>query len=366
MKRQRVNKGTIGLVFRKGDYKRIITEGLHWLGFNEEVKVYNLAKPFTPEVELNMLLKDADLAERLNVVEVKDHEIALQFIEGNFKNVLTPGRYAFWKGMTNYTFTKVDLGKIDISEDIPMQLLHKPEVLQYVRVYVVESYEKGVLMINGKAEKVLEKGVYYFWKNPMQISVIKTDLRQLQLEISGQEILTKDKAALRVNFFVRYKTVDIDKALFENKEFDKQLYVMVQLAIREFIGTNTLDELLERKASVSESILMAITPKAAEIGVEILDCGIRDIILPGEVKDIMNQVLVAEKKAQANIITRREETASTRSLLNTAKLMEENTMLFKLKEMEYLERITEKVNNISLSGGGLVLDQLKGLFVSPK
>ena len=81
----------------------------------------------------------------------------------------------------------------------------------------------------------------------------------------------------------------------------------------------------------------------------------------------MNQVLVAEKKAQANIITRREETASTPGvLLNTAKLMEENTMLFKLKEMEYLEKITEKVNNISLSGGGLVLDQLKGLFVSQK
>ena len=362
MKRIRINKGTIGLVFRKGDYKRILTEGIHWLGINEKVTVYNLAKPFTPEVELNLLLEDTELANRLNVVEVKDHEIALQFIEGNFKNVLTPGRYAFWKGVTNYSFIKADLSKIEISENIPMQLLHKPEVLQYVRVYVVESYEKGVLMINGKAEK----GVYYFWKNPIQIAVVKTDLRQLQLEISGQEILTKDKAALRVNFFVRYKTVDIDKALFENKEFDKQLYVMVQLAIREFIGTNTLDELLERKASVSESILMAITPKAAEIGVEILDCGIRDIILPGEVKDIMNQVLVAEKKAQANIITRREETASTRSLLNTARIMEENTMLFKLKEMEYLERITEKVNNISLSGGGLVLDQLKGLFVSQK
>lgn len=366
MKRIRINKGTIGLVFRKGDYKRILTEGIHWLGINEKVTVYNLAKPFTPEVELNLLLEDAELANRLNVVEVKDNEIALQFIEENFKNVLAPGRYAFWKGVTNYSFIKADLSKIEISENIPIQLLHKPEVLQYVRVYVVESYEKGVLIINGKTDKVLEKGVYYFWKNPIPISVVKTDLRQLQMEISGQEILTKDKAALRVNFFVRYKTIDIDKALFENKEFDKQLYVMVQLAIREFIGMNTLDELLERKTSISESILETIASKAGEIGVEILGCGIRDIILPGEVKDIMNQVLVAEKKAQANIITRREETASTRSLLNTAKLMEENTMLFKLKEMEYLEKITEKVNNISLSGGGLVLDQLKGLFVSQK
>jgi regulator of protease activity HflC (stomatin/prohibitin superfamily) len=93
-----------------------------------------------------------------------------------------------------------------------------------------------------------------------------------------------------------------------------------------------------------------------------LDCGIRDIILPGDVKDIMNQVLVAEKRAQANVIMRREETASTRSLLNTAKLMEENTMLYKLKEMEYVEKIAEKINTISVNGSGDLIGQLKQIF----
>jgi regulator of protease activity HflC (stomatin/prohibitin superfamily) len=138
--------------------------------------------------------------------------------------------------------------------------------------------------------------------------------------------------------------------------------VLMQLALREYIGMLTLDELLERKTIVSENILETMSASAANIGVEITESGIRDIILPGDVKDIMNQVLVAEKKAQANIITRREETASTRSLLNTAKLMEDNTMLFKLKEMEYVEKIADKINRISLSGGNQVLDQLRDIF----
>jgi len=366
MRRIRINKGHVGLVFRKGDYNRILTDGSYWLRPNEKEMIYDLSKPFNPTLDLNLLLNDEKLAEMLLVVEVKDNEIALQFVNGNYKNTLTPGRYSFWKGVTNYSFTKVDLSKIEITEEIPMNILLKPDVLQYVRVYVVESYERGILLINGKKEKTLDKGIYYFWKNPTAISVIKADLRQLQLEISGQDILTKDKAALRINFFTRYRTVDIEKALQDNKDFEKQLYILVQLAIREFIGMNTLDELLERKESISENILASINTKANDFGVQILDCGIRDIILPGEVKEIMNQVLVAEKRAQANIITRREETASTRSLLNTAKLMEENTMLFKLKEMEYVEKIAEKVNNISLSGGGLILDQLKTLFVTSK
>jgi hypothetical protein len=83
-------------------------------------------------------------------------------------------------------------------------------------------------------------------------------------------------------------------------------------------------------------------------------------------KEIMNQVLVAQKKAEANVIMRREETASTRSLLNTAKLMEENSMLFKLKEMEYVEKIADKINSISLSGGNQIIDQLKDIFVPKK
>ena len=79
-----------------------------------------------------------------------------------------------------------------------------------------------------------------------------------------------------------------------------------------------------------------------------------DVILPGEVRDIMNTVLIAEKRAQANVITRREEVASTRSLLNTAKMMEENPTLYKLKELEYAERICENVGNINLNGGDVI------------
>lgn len=90
------------------------------------------------------------------------------------------------------------------------------------------------------------------------------------------------------------------------------------------------------------------------------------MILPGDMKEILNQVLMAEKKAQANIIMRREETASTRSLLNTAKLMEENEMLFKLKEMEYVEKIADKISNISVNGAGDIVGQLKQIFVPVK
>jgi regulator of protease activity HflC (stomatin/prohibitin superfamily) len=221
-------------------------------------------------------------------------------------------------------------------------------------------------LIDGKFSRVLEPGAYFFWKNAIAVSVLKADLRQQQMEVSGQEILTRDKAALRINFFAQYRIMDAVRALTETKEYEKQLYILVQLALREFVGTMTLDELLEKKESVSAYVLTAMQEKAYALGTMIMDCGVRDIILPGEMKEIMNQVLIAQKKAEANVIMRREETASTRSLLNTAKLMEENTMLFKLKEMEYVEKIADKISTISLSGGNSLVDQLKDIFVPRK
>ena len=362
MKRVRINAGTVGLVFKNKDYRRVLTEGKHFLMPNEKVVRYNKAEPFIPIIELSILLKDQALADLLHVVHVQDNQIALQFEDKLFKGVLEPGKYTFWKGVIDYTFIQADLSRKEIPDEIDAGLYMKPELIKYIRAYSIEPYEKGILFIDGKFDRVLDPGVLFFWQNAIPITYMKADMRQLQLEISGQEILTKDKAALRVNFYIQYKVIDVKQALVASKDFEKQLYILMQLALREYIGMFSLDELLEKKEAVSESIMKVISASAGKLGVEILNCGIRDIILPGEVKDIMNQVLVAEKKAQANIITRREETASTRSLLNTAKLMEDNEMLFKLKEMEYVEKIAEKINNISLSGGNQVVDQLKEIF----
>ena len=362
MKRIRINDGKVGLVFRNGDYRKVITAGTTWLSLADTVMVYNLTDQFYSSKNLNILLKDEALASMLEVVDVKDNEIVIQYADGKFKQVLTVGKYAFWKGLVEYTFTRVDLSDFNISQDISKAVFTSTDLLRHIRVYVVESYEKGLLMIDGKLEKTLDKGTYYFWKNTTAINVLKADMRKLQMEISGQEILTKDKAGLRINFYCQYKVVDIEKFLIDNKDAEKQLYVLMQLTLREYIGNYTLDELLEQKSAIAEYVLEVLKNKAETLGIEIRDCGVKDIILSGELRNIMNQVLVAQKQAQANVITRREETASTRSLLNTAKLMEDNDMLFKLKEMEYVERIADKINNISLSGGNQVVDQLKEIF----
>jgi hypothetical protein len=366
MKRVKVNAYQVGLVFKNGVYQRLLKEGNYWFWENVQVYIYDLTKPFVAPIELNILLQDEQLAEMLYVVDVKDNEIVLLYENGLLKQVLTAGRYTFWKSAVNYEFVRADISKIEITENIDRTVLQNRLLQPYVRSYEVQSYEKALLFVDGKYVKVLEPGVYMWWKNSIVINVAKVDIRQQQMEINGQEILTKDKAALRINAWAQYKVVNIEKAVLENKEWDKQLYVSFQLALREYISGFLFDELLVKKENMVPFILQRVQEKAEALGIEVIGFGIRDIILPGDVKEIMNQVLIAEKKAQANSIMRREETASTRSLLNTAKLMEENAMLWKLKEMEYVEKIADKISNISVSGNGVLIEQLKQIFVPQK
>ena len=119
----------------------------------------------------------------------------------------------FWKGLIEYTFTKVDLNKIYITEKIDKALFAKTELSTYVRTFEVEAYEKAVLLVDDVFVKTLEAGTYRFWRNDTTIKIGKADMRQLQLEVAGQELLTNDKANVRINFYAQYKVIDIEKSL---------------------------------------------------------------------------------------------------------------------------------------------------------
>jgi len=175
-------------------------------------------------------------------------------------------------------------------------------------------------------------------------------MRLQTMEVAGQEILTRDKVSLRVNLTALWQVTDAVKARATVSNFVDYLYKELQFALREAVGTRTLDELLADKGAIDREVALA-TAELAASGLVVRSVGVKDIILPGEMKTILNQVVEAEKVAQANLIRRREETAATRSLLNTARLMEENPTLMRLKELESLERIAEKVDKITVYDG---------------
>src|SRR5258708_30607850 len=171
------------------------------------------------------------------------------------------------------------------------------------------------------------------------------------MEVGGQEMLTRERVSLRVNLTALWQVVDAVQARGRLVDLVDYVYKELEFALREAVGSRTLDELLGDKGAFDREISAIVARKLEGNGVVVRSVGVKDVILPGEMKVILNQVVEAEKIAQANLIPRREETAATRSLLNTARLMDDNPTLLRLKELETMEEGTEKIDKLTVFGG---------------
>ena len=362
MKKIIINENQRGFLFKNGKYVKLLGPGKYYLFGDRTVSISDLGYPIDcSKCALETLLADKEIADHTAVVEVGDEEVALHYVNGKFTELLTEGKHAFWAITERHEFKITDVSTPVIEESVPMYIFSKILPMYYTKIEVAE-HQKARLYFDRKLQRILDAGIYYFWKTSVKVDAELVDTRLTEMNITGQEILTADKVSLRVNFTCNYRITDYVKIATEIDDFAEQIHIAAQLALREYIGKHKLDEILENKDEMSEFVFGKLKAKEKELFVEIKDAGIKDIILPGEIREIMNTVLIAEKRAQANVITRREEVASTRSLLNTAKLMEENQTLYKLKEMEYIERICENVGNISLNGNGNILNQLTAIL----
>jgi regulator of protease activity HflC (stomatin/prohibitin superfamily) len=362
-RRQVIAQHERGLVFRQGRFERVLEPGVHWLYApfgGLAVQVYDLTVPEFEHARVDFLVQEARaVVDRyFQVVELGDRETGVVYKQGRVAGVLAPGRrQLYWRGPIEVKVEKFDLTE---SFELPKALASvlvrakqplAAQVAEAVTAIEVPDTSVGLLIVDGEFTRVLEPGLHAFWKFQRALKSEFVDRRVQAMEVQGQEILTRDKVSLRVNLTALWQVLDAVKARSAVSQIVDTVYKELQFALRAAVGGRTLDELLGDKGALDREIGATVAPRLEGIGLAVSSVGVKDVILPGEMKTILNQVVEAEKRAQANLIQRREETAATRSLLNTARLMEENRTLLRLKELETLEKVTEKIDKLTVYGG---------------
>ncbi len=374
IKRVIISDNERALIFRNKNFEKILKPGKYIiLDFRGEIKVeiYDITSvEFVHKLGQFMVKSYAEkLSDYLDSYNINNNEVGLVYQDGKLLDIVKPGNFRmYWKGVFEIKYRIINIEKDFSVEQEILSLMLRNEVAVAKRVgdasifYTeVPDNHVGLLKVNSKLEQILQPGSYGYWKFNRHIEVEVIDRRLQTMEVSGQEILTKDRVSLRINLSANYRVVDSEKVSTMLGNFKDFLYREFQLALRAVIGTRTLDELLTDKNLVNSVVEKGIHVKAMEYGIQVQDVGIKDIILPGEMKSILNQVVEAQKAAEANLIKRREETQATRSLFNTAKMMEGNATLSRLKELEVLERITNHIDSLTVYGGleGVMKDLVK-------
>jgi regulator of protease activity HflC (stomatin/prohibitin superfamily) len=372
LKRVKVAQYERALVYRDRNLARVLTPGKYWLaGRGIEVRVYDVSEPVLelPRVDVLMAESRALLEPYVQFVELGDREVGLVHGNERLTGVLAPGtRQLYWKGPVAVRVEVRDLTKeyaLDAgTARVLTRALGTAVLANTVGLAEVPDTAVGLLIVDGELREVLKPGVTAYWKYHRNLRVELAETRLQAMEVAGQEILTRDKVSLRLNLTALWQVTDAVKARSVVSNAADYVYKELQLALREAVSSRTLDELLTDKGAIDREVA-ASAAKLAQSGLAVRSVGVKDVILPGDMKTILNQVVEAEKLAQANLIRRREETAATRSLLNTARLMEENPTLLRLKELETLEKVTEKVGSLTVYGGleGVLKNLVPGLSV---
>lgn len=342
IKRIKIRSYEIGLHFREGEFVGLLGAGKHWIidPLNKHVvEIVSQRAPWLVHDKLDMIVRSGQLKDRAVVLDLKDHQRGLVWIEGRFSHLLPPGLHAYWIGCKDVRVEIVDARDVQLKHDDLHVVLKQPHVAALLDVCAVSRHCVGAMFVDGRFVDTLAPGKYAFWKNVAEARVVEFDTRETVADVSGQEIMTADKVTLRMNALVAYRIVDVRKAVTASDDVRQTIYRETQLALRAVIGARELDALLNDKDAVAAELEQAVRRRASELGLEIASVGIRDVILPGEMKDLMNKVMEARKAAEANLIVRREETAAIRSQANTAKLLADNPTLMRLRELEVLEKI---------------------------
>jgi len=340
--------------------------------------VHRVSAPFKKldvlRVDTRGLLAELD-ADHLKLVDPADLT-QLTVSAGERGLILRRGKPVKWLGPGTHQVWTVDrvLGKdrapvqavsvelIDVSGVATQPLRDELRAVVPASDYVEATAPQGSVVlryVDGVLDAELPPGRHAAWNVVHKVQLAVIDLRERLLHVTGQEVMTQDRVTLRLNLSAAFKVADAKRLATVARSADEVLYLAMQLAAREAVAAQTLDGLLQTREQISEAIAAEVVRKAAAVGLEVTSFGVKDVVLPGEMKALLNRVIEAQKEAEANVIRRREETAATRSLAQTAKVLGENPLMVRLKELEAYAELATKVGSLHLVLGSNAIPQLQ-------
>lgn len=366
--RTHIQQNQLGLLFRRGDFRRVLPPGTWtlpglWLGM-DRLQIVGVDATRFVHPDLATLVRQPELRERLVVLDLAEDQRALVWRDGRILDLVGPGLFAYWREPHTVrveTFSVADLRFQHAQLDAVLDL---PNARTYLVAVDVEAHERLLVRRGGELMTTLGPGRHAFWTRAGSISWKAVDLREQIADVQGQEIMTADKVTLRLNLVVSWRVVDPVASATQVENVATAVYREAQLALRAAVGGRELDRILADKDAVAAEVRDGLARRVATFGAAVAGVGVRDIVLPGDMKLIFNQVIEAQKRAEANLIRRREETAAARSQANTARLLAENPVLLRMQELESLGEILKGAKVTFVLGQGDLGQQLKNLVAT--
>jgi regulator of protease activity HflC (stomatin/prohibitin superfamily) len=199
----------------------------------------------------------------------------------------------------------------------------------------IYDYQRGLRYRDGRFTDLVEPGAHWTFGPTTFIRIV--DIRTSVFPIAGQELVTSDGVTVKVSLAVQRRLVDPVVAINDNEDYFSSTYSLIQVALRETVGTMAVEEVLQRRSDIGSEVLRRSRDAVRELGVELVAVDVKDLMLPAATKKLLGQVVDARQRGLATLEKARGETAALRSLANAARMVESNPSLLQLRLLQQLE-----------------------------
>ena len=229
---------------------------------------------------------------------------------------------------------------------------------------IVYEYQRGLRYRRGHYVSTLGPGLY--WVFPLFSSIVPIDVRPESITITGQDVISADGVTLKVSVAAEFQVADPNVAVNKTANFRTGLYLSLQMALREIVGREKIDAILENRAGFGAKLMEISAKKSLEYGLKLISADVKDLMFPGEMKKAFALVVRAQKEGQAALERARGETAALRSLANAARMMDDNPNLLQLRALQALEVSSGNTLLLGLPNGSApVLKQSERTAIIP-
>ena len=229
-------------------------------------------------------------------------------------------------------------------------------------IKILREYQRAVIFRLGRMVPARGPGIIYVI--PFVEKMLRVDLRTVTMEVSPQDVITRDNVSVKVSAVLYFRVLDPNRAIREVENYLFATSQLAQVILRSVCGQAHLDELLSEREKINNRIQEIIDQQTEPWGIKVVLVEVKDIELPQEMHRAMAKQAEAERERRAKIIHADGEFQASQKLAQAAEIIAKQPNAMHLRFLQSLVQVSAEKNHtvvlpVPVDIAQQVLDKLK-------
>src|SRR5579862_729054 len=207
---------------------------------------------------------------------------------------------------------------------------------------ILREYERGVIFRLGKLLGAKGPGIIFLI--PIVDKMVRMDLRVVTIDVSKQEIMTKDNVPVTVDAVVYFRVINPTDAVVKVENYWRATSLIAQTTLRSVLGQASLDDLLSQRDAINVKLQEIIDRQTEPWGIKVTSVEVKDVALPDSMKRAMAKQAEAERERRAKIVNAEGEFQAAEKMVQAAALISKEPIALQLRFLQTMREIASEHN----------------------